>query len=254
MKTAAIVLIGNELLSGKIRDKNGYYLMRRLRGLGVDLKRMAVVQDIREDIARELESCSASYDYVFTSGGVGPTHDDVTLESIAGAFGVGLERNATLEGVLRDHFQERITDAHLGMADLPVGMTLIEDDAIRWPVLVFGNVFVLPGIPQLFHAKFEAIADRFRDGQFFLRSIYLNEDEANIADLLEKVEKDRGVTIGSYPRWFDTEYRLRLTVEARAVGQVDQACGDLMRGIDPAHVVRLDPSAVPSDSPDMVTP
>ena len=254
MKTAAIVLIGHELLSGKIRDENGHYLMRRLRGLGVDLKRVAIIQDIQADIAREIEGCSAAYDYVFTSGGVGPTHDDITLESIAATFGVGLERNATLEGVLRDHFRERITDAHLGMADLPVGMTLIEEEVIRWPVLVFRNIYVLPGIPQLFRAKFEAIADRFRDGHFFLRSIYLNEDEANLADLLARVEKDRGVTIGSYPRWFDAEYRLRLTVEARAVENVNQACEDLLGGIEAERLVRVDPSVVSTDSPDMVTP
>ncbi len=254
MKTAAIILIGNELLTGKIRDENGHYLMRRLRGLGVALERLVIVPDVESEIVAEIGRCCPVHDYVFTSGGVGPTHDDITLESLATAFGVGVKRNATLEGVLRDHFEARITDAHLRMADLPVGMTLIEEEAIRWPVLVLENVYVLPGIPQLFRAKFEAIADRFRDGQFFLRSIYLNEDEATIAALLAQVEQTHGVSIGSYPRWGGADYRLRITVEARAAEVVDRACEDLLAGLDSQRLVRHDPSALPADSPDMIAP
>lgn len=254
MKNAAIILIGNELLTGKIRDENGYYLMRRLRGLGVELGRLVVVPDVEGEIVAELRHCSTTYDFVFTSGGVGPTHDDITLESIAAAFGVGIERNPTIETVLRDHFQDRITPAHLRMADLPVGMTLLEDEAIRWPVLVYKNVYVLPGIPQLFRAKFEAIADRFRHGQFFLRSLYLQQDEAEIATLLADVEREHGVSIGSYPRWGGADYRLRITIESRDAATVDNAAAALLAGLDPNSVVRFDAKALPADSPDMIAP
>lgn len=247
MRTAAIVLIGNELLSGKVVDTNAAWLIGRLRALGVDLRRVAVVPDVAGDIVDEVRRCSAAYHAVFTSGGVGPTHDDITLESIAAAFDVGLERHPRLEKLMRDHFGDRLTDDHLRMADLPAGTELIEGGEIRWPVIVVRNVWVLPGVPEIFRAKFDAVAERFRDGAFFLRSIWLDADEGTIARRLRAIEAEHGVAVGSYPRWGGADYRLRVTIEARKPDPVDAAMGALIAALPADWIVRVDPACAPVD-------
>ncbi len=224
---AAIVLIGNELLSGKIRDANASWLAERLYQLGVTLRRISVVPDEEGAIVDELRRVSCANDVVFTSGGVGPTHDDVTLESVAVAFGVRLVRDPRLEAVLSEHFGERLRPDHLRMADLPEGAELIGGGEYRWPVVKVHNVYVLPGIPELFRAKFDAIAERFEAGRFHLRSVYLDADEGAIARDLREVEQAFGVSIGSYPRWDECDHKVRVTVEAREPAPVDAAVADL---------------------------
>ncbi len=240
---AAIVLIGNELLSGKIRDENAAYLAERLYALGVTLKRIAVVPDEPEAIVDEVRRCVAAADVVFTSGGVGPTHDDITLESIAAAFDVPVARNDGLAQILTDHFGDRLRPEHLRMADLPEGAELIAEGEIRWPVVKVRDVYVLPGIPQLFRAKFDAIAERFRCGRFHLRSVYLNADEGVIAARLSTLEDDHDVGVGSYPRWDAADHRIRVTIEGRDALAVNAATDALVGSVDPAWVVRLDPPA-----------
>ncbi len=254
MRTAAIILIGNELLSGKIVDRNAAWLIGRLRALGVDLRRVAIVPDVRADIVDEVRRCSAACDAVFTSGGVGPTHDDITLESIAAAFGVGVRREPSLEAIMRKHFGARLTDDHLRMAEVPDGTELIHGGHIRWPVICVRNVYVLPGVPEIFRAKFDAIAERFRDGAFYLRSVYLDADEGTIAERLRDLESEHGVAVGSYPRLDRADHRVRVTIEARDPAPVDAAVDALLAGCPPAWIVRVDPPAVgadpgPSDPP-----
>jgi molybdenum cofactor synthesis domain-containing protein len=239
--TAAIVLIGNELLSGKITDTNAAYLIGRLRALGVALKRVVVVPDEPEPIRHELRFAAARFDHVFTSGGVGPTHDDITLENVAAAFDVPLRRDPELAAMLHRHFAERLTEDHLRMADVPEGTTLIQGGEIRWPVMCFRNVYILPGVPEIFRAKFDSIAERFRSGAFALRSVYLNADEGTIAPHLRVLEARFGVMVGSYPRIDAADHRVRVTVEARAPGPVDEAVEHLMAALDAAWIVRVDP-------------
>lgn len=240
MRTAAIILIGNELLSGKVVDTNAAWLIGRLRALGVDLRRVVIVPDVEAEIVAEVRRCSEAFDAVFTSGGVGPTHDDITLPSIAAAFGVPLEREPSLEALMRRHFGERLTDDHLRMAELPRGTELIMGGPIRWPVICVSNVYVLPGVPQIFRAKFESIEERFRDGAFHLRSVYLNADEGTIAERLRALEADHGVSVGSYPRLGDDAFRVRVTVEARSAAPVDAAVDALLAACPPAWIVRVD--------------
>ncbi len=243
MRTAAIVLIGNELLSGKVADENAIWLIGRLRALGVQLRRVTFVADDAQAIGDELIRVTTQVDDVFTSGGVGPTHDDITIESVAAAFGVPVVRDAELEALVRGHFGERLRADHLRMADVPAGSELVHGGEIRWPVVHFRNLWILPGVPQIFRAKFDGIADRFRAGAFFLRSIYLDADEGEIAPLLRRVQAEHCVEIGSYPRIDRAEYRIRVTVEARAAGPVDDAVAALLDGLAVAHVVRIDPAA-----------
>jgi len=248
---AAIILIGNELLSGKIRDENAYYLARRLRALGVSLRRVVVVPDDEAAIVDEVRRCASTYTFVFTSGGVGPTHDDITLPSIARAFERPLIVDPSLEAPLRAHFGARMTPGHLRMATLPAGTELVRGDDFWWPAMVLGNVHILPGIPEIFRANVETLAPRFQGAPFYLASVYLDADEGTIAAALEDLERDCGVAVGSYPRIdADTDHRVRVTIEARDRATVERATAALLAGLsDAARVVRVDPAA-PASSPD----
>lgn len=240
-RTAAIVLIGNELLSGKIEDLNARHAIGKLRELGVELTRLAIVPDEKAAIVDEVRRVSTACDVVFTSGGVGPTHDDITLACIAAAFDQPLVRNAQLAQVLEAHFGDRLRPEHLRMADLPSEATLVDGGKIRWPVVQVRNVFVLPGVPSLFRDKFDAICERFRSGRFYLRSVYLDADEGEIAALLERLEAEHGVSIGSYPRWGDPAFRIRVTFEARSIPPVNAAVNALVAALEEAQIRTIDP-------------
>ncbi len=240
MKTAAILLIGNELLSGKIRDENAAWLIQRLRVLGVGLRRVAIVPDEPLAIIEELRRMAGSVDHVFTSGGVGPTHDDVTMDAVGAAFGVAVEEHPQLVSLITGYYQEKLLPDHLRMARVPAGTELLAGGEVRWPVCVFRNVVILPGVPELFRLKFDAVADRFRDGAFFLRSVYLDADEGQIAQALRDVEGAFPVAVGSYPRFTQGDYRVRVTVEARDPAPVDAAMDALLAVLVPGWVVRCD--------------
>src|SRR5215470_622925 len=160
--TAAIVVIGDEILSGKFADENAAHLIRELRELGVALRRIEVIPDEIEEIGQTVRAASERYDHVFTSGGVGPTHDDVTIEAIARAFGVGVVRHPILEGMLRAYYGSRLEERNLRMAEVPEGAEMIIADAPSWPVTSFRNIYILPGVPVIFRRKFAAIRERFR--------------------------------------------------------------------------------------------
>ena len=244
--TAAIILIGNELLSGKVADTNATYLIGRLRELGVRLRRVSIVADASQDIQTEVRFASDMADHVFTSGGIGPTHDDITVESIANGFEVRAVVNPDLEAGLRAHFGDRLTADHLRMARVPEGAHLIHGGKLRFPVICFRNVYILPGVPEIFRDKFESIAERFRGQPMALRSIYINADEGTIAQLLRDVEGQHTVSIGSYPRIDDADHRVRLTVEGTSPLVVDRAADTLIAALRPSRVVRFDPPLTPS--------
>jgi len=241
MKTAAILLIGNELLSGKVRDENAAWLIVRLRTLGVALRRVAIVPDELPAIVEELQRLAGTVDHVFTSGGVGPTHDDVTMDGVAAAFGVAIWEHPELAALIRGHYQERTRPDHLRMARVPEGTELWAGGEVRWPVCVYRNVVILPGVPELFRAKFDAVADRFREGAFFLRSVFLNADEGEIAQALRDLEVQFPVAVGSYPRFTPGEIRVRVTVEARTPEPVNGAVEALLAALPPELVVRVEP-------------
>lgn len=228
--TAAIMLIGNEILSGKIKDENAFYLSQRLRHLGVSLEKIIVVPDQKEIIAEEIRILSERFNHVFTSGGVGPTHDDITLESIAYAFNEPILLDSQLDTLLRNYFGERLSEAHLRMAQIPKGSELIWYEGAKWPVYTYKNIYILPGVPQIFRGKFEQIAERFRVGRFYLRSVYLNAGEGAIAELLSQIQKDFEVEVGSYPNvQSHNNYHVRVTIESRQAEQVNLAVKTLIQ-------------------------
>ena len=241
--TAAILLIGNEILSGKVEDQNARHLIRELRELGVALRHIEVVPDVTDEIARSVRALSGRFHWVFTSGGVGPTHDDVTLAAVAAAFGVELARDAALEALLRDRFGDHLNERDLRMADLPVGARLEhgpEGPGVHWPVVVVRNVWILPGVPSIFRRKFDAVRELFRATPIHTRALYSRAFEGAIADDLDAVAAAfPGVEIGSYPHLEAQDYRVKITLDGRDLSQVAQALSDLAVRLGDA-VVRVD--------------
>jgi molybdenum cofactor synthesis domain-containing protein len=238
-KTAAIVVIGNEILTGKSEDKNASFLIGELYRLGVALRRIVVIADDLDTIAKEVADCSDKFDYVFTSGGVGPTHDDVTIEGVARAFGRPVVRNPELEAMLRSYFGENIDEARLRLADMPDGAELIREKGMRWPVLATRNVIILPGVPELFRSKFQAISERFRAEPFHSSAIYTQEDEFDISPRLQDVaSKYPDVDIGSYPTFTREDYRVKITIESKEESSVTEARNALLELLDPVALVK----------------
>jgi molybdenum cofactor synthesis domain-containing protein len=240
--TAGMVVIGNEILSGKITDTNSPFLCRELHFLGICLERLITIPDDFALIGRTVREYSEAFTWVFTSGGIGPTHDDLTIPAIAAGFGVPVVREPTLEATIRTHYAGRLTDDHLLMAQVPQGAELIDIDGLYYPQVQFRNVFIFPGVPQLFEYKFNAIKARFRSDPIVLREIFMKADEGVIAACLrETAEQFADVLIGSYPSFFRREYSVKVTLESRAADSVEAALAHLhdRLGTLPVTIVRV---------------
>ncbi|GAB4490314.1 MAG: competence/damage-inducible protein A [Thermodesulfovibrionales bacterium] len=241
IRTAGILIIGNEILSGKVRDTNAYFLVTELRALGVDVRRILVIPDDVKTIGEEAAAFSDSFDFVFTSGGVGPTHDDVTMEGIASGFGVCLVKHPALEDHFRTHYRDRMNDTVLKMADVPEGAEAVEIRPGRFPLVVFRNIFIFPGIPEYLQDKFLAVRDRFRAAPIFLRKIFLNSYESEVAPgLNEVVEKYKDVAFGSYPVLHNPEYMIIVTAESRDREALEKAVREFLAKLPPQIVVRTE--------------
>jgi molybdenum cofactor synthesis domain-containing protein len=229
-RTAAALLIGNELLSGKIHEANLVELARTLRAVGVSLKRVVMVPDELDVIADEVRVLNAAYDVVFTSGGVGPTHDDITIEAIAKAFGVPAVVDATFESMLRDVYGDRMTDGHRRMALVPLGADLVVHDEVRWPTVRMKNVWVLPGVPEAFRMKLAVVRDHVRGSyRFVTREVYTRMDEPDLKPLLDKVVAAHpDVDVGSYPKWFDARYKTKITFDATDESKLEAAVTEFL--------------------------
>ncbi len=237
--TAAVLIIGDEILSGKTDDQNARFLIGELRDLGVSLRRILTVPDDLEEVAAAVKELAARFDHVFTSGGVGPTHDDVTIAGIARAFDRQVVRHPELEAKIRAYFGPEVDEARLRMAEVPEGAELIQVPNLRWPVLVCGNVYVLPGVPELFRRKFAAIRERFRVAPFHARAVYTQQDEFDIAHLLRDVaDRYPQVSIGSYPNFSAPDYRVKVTLESKDAAALAAAVESLLAVLDQGRLVR----------------
>jgi molybdenum cofactor synthesis domain-containing protein len=237
MPTAAIVVIGNEILSGKVVDANSPYLCRELRALGVDVERIVTIPDDVDVIAREVGAASASHDLVFTSGGVGPTHDDLTMDGVAKAFGVPLEVNGSLVERIERAQGRAANESLLKMAALPAGAELMDAGDLWFPVVVVGNVYVFPGIPELLRKKFESIRARFQGIPFALRRVYVRRRESDIAAHLNGLLVEfPQLMLGSYPRIGEAEFHVLLTLESRDSDYLQRALEALLSRL-PADAV-----------------
>jgi len=219
--TAAMVVIGDEILSGKVAEANLGVLAQTLRSLGIRLRRVVVVADEVDTIAGEVLDLAPTNDWLFTSGGIGPTHDDVTVEAVAKAFGVGVVSSPEMEAMLRAHYGERCTEGHLRMALVPQGSALEVTREITWPTIRLKNTWLLPGIPEVFRMKLAVVASVIaREGPasdaFVSRAVYTKIDEGILRPALDRiVAQFPDVAIGSYPKWLDPSYKTKLTFDGR---------------------------------------
>jgi molybdenum cofactor synthesis domain-containing protein len=240
-KTAGILLIGNEILSGKITDANAAYLCRELRALGVEVRRITVIPDEVDLIAAEVRAFSAAYDVVFTSGGVGPTHDDVTIEGVARALDVPVIREPRLVRVLEGHFKGRLNEARLKMAEVPQGAELTADGELVFPAVVVRNIYILPGVPEIFRQKFDSLKERFRETPFHLCCVYVSMGEGTLADHLnELLAAHPELMLGSYPEFSNPEYKVKVTLESKDRGYLDAAVGRFLDRLPKEAIVRVE--------------
>ncbi len=200
--TAAILIIGNEILSGRTQDTNVAYIAQGLNEVGVRLKEVRVVADEEPAIVAAVNALRAQYTYVFTTGGIGPTHDDITAECIAKAFGVPLDRDPrAVERLKRQIAPENLNEARLRMANIPRGGDLIDNPISSAPGFRIGNVHVMAGIPRIMQAMFDGVRHSLKGGKKMLsQSIDIYTGEGNIAAGLTEIQTARpAVEIGSYP-------------------------------------------------------
>lgn len=240
-KTAGIVIIGNEVLSGKVTDENSPFLVRELRSLGVDVRRIVTIPDERPVIVEAVRDMAQTHDFVFTTGGVGPTHDDVTIAAIAQAFGRRLVRHAVLEAMLRQHYGADITASQLRMAEVPEGSRLLGEEDFRLPIVACENVFIFPGVPETVRRKFARIRETFREAPYVVRRVYLRCDEGEIAsDLCVAVDRFPSVQIGSYPILHNPDHTVLVTLESKRADDVEQARQFLLEHLPTSFVVRVE--------------
>ena len=224
MKTAGIIIIGNEILSGKVTDINSPFLCQELRKLGVEVQEIITIPDIPEIIGRTTGEFSERFSWVFTSGGIGPTHDDITVASIAKGFAKKLFESPQIMEAIHNYHGVKMTAAHRRMAMIPEGSELIEYAEGRGPQLQFRNIFVFPGIPEYLKIRFSGIKERFRTTPIVLKQIYLKADEGVIAASLDAtMEAFPELMLGSYPKVTGEDYNIKLTLECRDGADLEKA-------------------------------
>ncbi len=216
MSTACIIIIGNEILSGRTQDVNINWLAVELNNIGIRLKEARVIPDIPQAIIKAVNECRAVYDYVFTTGGIGPTHDDITSECIAQAFGVPYARNKEAETILTEYYGlENLNEARLRMCTMPEGAALIPNPISIAPGFSVGNVYVMAGVPGIMQAMFDHLKHGLTGGKPILSetvSVFLTEGKI-AAELTKVQETFPDVEIGSYP--FVREGKLGTSLVAR---------------------------------------
>ncbi len=222
-------------------DTNSPFLAGQLREMGVDLERILVIPDVVDTIAEETRRMSDAYDHVFTSGGIGPTHDDVTMEAVAQAFGRPLVLDDQICARIERTQKEPLNDAMKKMAFMPEGASVIDVSDLWFPVIVLENVYILPGIPQLFEKKFHSIRDRFAGVPIHLTRIFVTRHESEIAEDLHALLREFSeLMLGSYPRIGEPDYRVMLTLESRDPDYLKRAAESLCARLPREVILRVE--------------
>ncbi len=239
-ETAGVILIGTEILSAKVREANLYGLATLLRKLGVELLRTSILRDDVDEIADTVRSFSKRHDVVFTSGGVGPTHDDVTVIAVARAFEREVVIVPELAEMIRAHYKERCTDAHLAMARGPAGTSLETGPDGVWPAMRCENVWMLPGVPEIFAAKLRVVEARVQGLRpIYSRALYTQLDEPSLKDRLDAVVAAfPTVEFGSYPKWRGEDYQTKITLDGKDNEAIELALSALLQSF--GEVVRVE--------------
>lgn len=217
--TASIIVIGNEILSGRTQDKNINYIARGLAEIGVELMEVRVIPDIEGKIIDTINEIRKGFDYVFTTGGIGPTHDDITSESIAKALGLEFEKNREALFELEKYYSERkemLNEARLRMAFMPKGARIIKNPVSGAPGFNIANIYVFAGVPSIMQAMFDSVKSELRGGEKILSlTITTNLFEGDMASLLTKIQNEnKDVEIGSYPHMIDKSFGVSLVLRS----------------------------------------
>ncbi len=228
---AAIIIIGNEILSGRTQDSNIQWIAENLLKRGIALAEVRIVADIESKIVGAVNELRAQVDYVFTTGGIGPTHDDITAESIARAFGVKLRESPDARRVMEDHYgSKELSAARLKMALIPEGAKLIPNPVSGAPGFIMENVHVMAGVPRIMQAMLENILPLLREGALILsNTVGCSMRESEIADRLSALQKKfPEVDIGSYPQYRQGPNNLSLVLRSTQVDSLKKATKELM--------------------------
>lgn len=233
--TACVLVIGNEVLSGRTQDANINHFARELTALGIRLTECRVIPDVESEIVDAVNHCRAKYDYVFTTGGIGSTHDDITAASVAKAFGLGFGTHPEAERMLLAHYGERANAARMRMAMTPVGAQLIDNPVSVAPGFRVENVYVMAGVPAIARAMLDGVKGTLKGGKVTVSRTVSTTDlsEGMIADELDAVQaRHPDVDIGSYPFLKLGGFGTNLVARGEDLSQVDAACADLTRMIE----------------------
>jgi len=216
--TAAVLIIGDEILSGRTKDKNSGYIAEYMTAIGIDVREVRVVPDIEAEIVAALDALRHRYTYVFTTGGIGPTHDDITADSVAKAFGVSIDVDPRARELLLTRIAEKdLNEARLRMARIPAGADLIVNSVSAAPGFRIGNVYVMAGVPTIMHAMLDVVAPTLKTGARMLsETVRTNLREGDIGGPLGQIAKAHPETmIGSYPFLEDGRPNTQVVVRSR---------------------------------------
>lgn len=245
--TAAMLAIGDELLSGRTKDKNISHLADMLTLAGIDLKEVRIVSDEEEAIVEALNALRGRYTYVFTSGGIGPTHDDITADSISKAFGLPCVHDHDAMQLLAEMYQRRemeFTEARQRMARMPKGARHIANPVSTAPGFIVENVYVMAGVPQVFQAMLDNVLPELRTGSKMLScAIACPFGEGDIGTPLAAIQKAHPQTsIGSYPKYDGKRFSTEIVVRAREQAEVDAAVADVQQMVQDLEEKHLAPN------------
>jgi len=236
--TAALIIIGDEILSGRTHDKNTPWIAEQLTEVGVRLAEVRVIPDVKQTIVDTVNVMRAAHDYVFTTGGIGPTHDDITAESIAAAFGVELELNEAAYQELLSYYKDEseITESRKKMAYIPAGAELVDNPVSGAPGIKMENVFVFAGVPRIMQSMFDAIKHMLKGGKpIETRAVTADLPESAIADGLGEIQKQHmDVAIGSYPKYQNGKFGTTLVlrgIDDDALDAATQKVVDLVKSL-----------------------
>ncbi len=226
--SAAVLLIGDEILSGRTKDRNLGFIADYLAAIGIDLKEARVVPDVQEEIVAAVNALRVRYSYVFTTGGIGPTHDDITADAVAKAFGVAIDHHPHAVATLTAYFKEigrEPNEARMRMARVPKGAALIDNPVSKAPGFQIGNVFVMAGVPKIMQAMLEQVAPRLVKGvPMQSRAIEVLGGEGDLAKPLGEIQaRYPSVTIGSYPFQSVSGFAANLVLRSRDFPALDAA-------------------------------
>ena len=235
--TAGALAIGDELLSGRTRDKNIGHLANALTQQGIDLREVRIVPDEVAEITQALNAMRERYNYVFTSGGIGPTHDDITADAIGSAFGVAVSHHPEAMAILNEHYKEiglDFTTARQRMARIPEGATLVKNPVSKAPGFRIQNVFVMAGVPAVFNAMLESVLVTLEGGtKMKSETVVCTLGEGTIGEDLGKIQKNHPETsIGSYPKFDGKTFSTHVVIRGREPEKIEAAVASVHEMIE----------------------